>query len=136
MQRFVFPRKSRLLNASDYNYVFDQVEYRVGKGPFLILARQNQLGYPRLGLVVRKKLLKKAVDRNLVKRLAREHFRLSQHQIANLDILVMNRSGSEGKNRKQLNRYLNKAFAQLPKAACAVQNPVLDSNLHGSGFGA
>jgi len=115
--RYLFRPKHRLLNTLDYGQVFDQVDFRVGKGPILILARENQLEHPRIGLVVRKKFLKRAVDRNCLKRLAREHFRLQQHELANLDIVLMNRSGSENKSRAELNHSIEKAFRGLPKKA-------------------
>ena len=115
MQRFSFQPKHRLLTKNDFSQVFDGVDHRVGKGPVLILARKNQFDHPRLGLVVRKKFLKKAVDRNRLKRLARENFRLKQHQLGNLDIVLMNRSGCEDKTKKQLNQYIARAFNGLPK---------------------
>lgn len=114
MQRFSFRPKHRLLNKNDFGRVFNKVDHRVGKGPILILARKNQFDHPRLGLVIRKKFLKRAVDRNRLKRLSRENFRLRQHQIANLDIILMNRSGCEEKTNGQLNQYIESALNALP----------------------
>lgn len=114
MQRFSFRPKHRLLTKKDFSQVFDQVDFRVGKGPILILARKNQLDHPRLGLVIRKKFLKRAVDRNQIKRLARENFRLKQHQIGNLDIVLMNRAGCEEKTPQKLNQFIIGAFNSLP----------------------
>ena len=45
-------------------------------------------GSARLGLVVGKKLLKKAVDRNRVKRIVRENFRLRRCQLPAYDLVV------------------------------------------------
>lgn len=42
----------------------------------------------RLGLVVAKKLLKRAVDRNKVKRVVREHFRLRLAGLPPVDLVV------------------------------------------------
>lgn len=40
-----------------------------------MLVKSNQLQYPRLGLVVPKRVLKRSVDRNRYKRVFREWFR-------------------------------------------------------------
>ena len=114
MQRFSFRPKHRLLSKREFSNVFNQVDYRVAKGPVLILARNNNLDHPRLGLVVRKKFLTRAVDRNKIKRLIRENFRLKQHCMANLDIIVMNRSGCEDKTKEQLNQFIERVFDGLP----------------------
>ena len=42
----------------------------------------------RLGLVVGKKLLKHAVDRNRLKRIVREQFRLRRANLPNMDLVV------------------------------------------------
>jgi len=110
---FSFRPKHRLLTKQDYSQVFDQVDQRVGKGPILLLARKNQLDHPRLGLVVRKKFLKLATDRNQLKRLARENFRLRQHHLPSMDIILMNRSGCADKKPEQLNRYIQQALTSL-----------------------
>jgi len=50
--------------------------------------RRNGLSFPRLGLIVPKRILARAVDRNRIKRILREEFRLSQHEIGGLDVVV------------------------------------------------
>lgn len=52
------------------------------------LPAENPAAPARLGLVVGKKLLKQAVRRNLVKRLAREQFRLTHARLHGYDILL------------------------------------------------
>lgn len=52
------------------------------------LPQENAAGPARLGLVVGKKLLRQAVRRNVVKRLAREQFRLLHARLNGYDILL------------------------------------------------
>jgi ribonuclease P protein component len=53
-----------------------------------VLACPNGLGIPRLGMIVPKKVIRTSVGRNRAKRLLREWFRLSQADIAGLDIVA------------------------------------------------
>lgn len=53
-----------------------------------VFAAPNSLDYSRLGMIVPKKLLAKAVARNRVKRLLREWFRQHQENLAGLDIIA------------------------------------------------
>lgn len=56
-----------------------------------LLAIPNGLPYSRLGLAIAKKSVRRAVDRNRVKRLVREYFRLHAHHLPAVDIVVMAR---------------------------------------------
>lgn len=45
--------------------------------------------YARLGMAISKKIIKKAVDRNRIKRFLRESFRLNQQNLDCFDIVVL-----------------------------------------------
>lgn len=85
---FYFDRNQKLLNAEQYKYVFAESK-RFGNKSFTVLARENNLNHPRLGLAISKKSAKHAVDRNRIKRIFRESFRLHQHKLPNVDIIAM-----------------------------------------------
>ncbi|KJV36605.1 ribonuclease P [Luteibacter yeojuensis] len=51
----------------------------------------NSAGTARLGLAISKRCSKRAVDRNRIKRLAREAFRRARPELPHVDILVMAR---------------------------------------------
>lgn len=87
---FSFPRSLRLLNKKQYDYVF-QSAIRVGAHSATVLYRKNSLEHPRLGLIVAKKTAKRAHDRNRFKRITRESFRLAQHELPSVDIVVLSR---------------------------------------------
>ncbi len=112
---FQFPRSSRLLNAGDYKRVFDDAKVKVSDKHLLILARPNQLSHARVGLVIAKKNVKLAADRNRVKRLMRESFRLSNASLPDLDIVVLARKGLGELDNRSLQQLINNSWLRLIK---------------------
>ncbi|MBZ9539737.1 ribonuclease P protein component [Modicisalibacter tunisiensis] len=110
-----FPRQLRLLNAGDYRYVFDRATYKVHARGILVLARANALGHPRVGLVVSKKNVRRAVDRNRLKRLVRESIRFRQHRLPAVDIVVLARRGVSDLDNPTLHRQLHGLWRRLEK---------------------
>ena len=117
MAGFVFPRGSRLLNAGDYRTVFNGAKLKVSDRDLLILATPNQLPYPRLGLVIAKKNVRLAVQRNRVKRIIRESFRLQQSTLPNVDIVVLARKGLGDLDNPSLHRLIDQSWQRLNKYA-------------------
>ena len=89
----LFSRQQRLLNPSDFKYVFDR-PVKVSNAYLSVLARENGQETARLGLAVPKRQIKTAVTRNRIKRLIRESFRHNQLSLAGLDIVVLVRAGA------------------------------------------
>ena len=58
--------------------------------------RVNELGHARLGLAISKRVSKRAVERNRIKRLLRESFRRVRHQLPPVDLMVMAREQAAG----------------------------------------
>lgn len=52
------------------------------------LAKPNSLGYPRLAMMISKKVAPLAVNRNYMRRVLREHFRQQQTSLPALDFVV------------------------------------------------
>ncbi len=78
----------RLAGRGAFAAVFD-AKVRRGAGPLVIYAAPNELGHPRLGLSVGRRV-GNAVRRNRIKRLLREALRLAQHELpGSLDLLVV-----------------------------------------------
>ena len=78
---------ARLLNKSDFDRVFADNQ-RARTDFVMVMARPNQVGHPRLGMIVAKRLLARAVDRNRVKRCVRESFRLVMLDLPACDFVV------------------------------------------------
>lgn len=113
MHRFKFRPHHRLSEAGAFQSVFDENEIRVSTPEVLILAKRNDLQYARLGLVMRKKFVRMACDRNRIKRIFREAFRLRQPDLPGLDCVLMTRQGAHKLTRKELRRLIENAFDTL-----------------------
>lgn len=111
-----FKKYQRLLLASDYQNVFNNVEFKTGGSYLLTLSCKNQLPHGRLGLAISKKHLKKAVNRNRLKRLIRASFQQNQAQLVNLDIVVLLRNDrSRTATNQEINQELEYLWQQLLK---------------------
>lgn len=108
-----FSREKRLLIAEHFKKVFDSPDKKISKFNLLLLACNNSLTYPRLGLVIGKKSVKLAVQRNRIKRQIRETFRLNQHTLNNYDMVIVARKGLADLQNDQLQKQLVKIWKSL-----------------------
>ena len=115
MLRYKFRPQHRLKTPKEFQAVFDQNEFRVGSPSLLILAKPNDLEHARLGLVIRKKFVRFAHDRNRVKRILRESFRHLHTNFSGLDCLVLTRPGAGELSAKELRRLTDEMFATIAK---------------------
>ncbi len=77
----------RLLKTDDFSSVFS-LRRSCGDAWFQVLVAPNGLPQARLGLVVGKKVERRSVGRNAIKRLVREYFRMNSENLAGLDVVV------------------------------------------------
>jgi ribonuclease P protein component len=116
MSFFGFSAELRLLQAADFKSVFDEALYKVHQSGFMLLARpcSNQsLDHARIGLVIAKRKIKRAHERNRVKRLSRESFRLHQAELPALDIVLMAKADAQHLPNNVLQQELTLAWQQL-----------------------
>ena len=111
-----FARHDRLLNAADYKRVFDGVDTRASHKHLLLLGRYNTLDNNRLGLVIAKKHVKHAVQRNRIKRVTREFFRCCPATELSLDVIVLARRGVGQLDNKALSTILKRQWQKLMAA--------------------
>ncbi len=118
-----FSKSFRLLNASDYQSVFNDAPFRASHQHLLILSRANHTETPRLGLVIAKKHIRLAVQRNRIKRILRETFRQNQHQLGGVDAVVLARAGLDKLDNQQLHKLFNKQWGRIIKKAHKASEP-------------
>ncbi|MEM1012329.1 MAG: ribonuclease P protein component [Planctomycetota bacterium] len=87
--RLTLPRCHRLAGATAFRRVFDE-GISVRRGPLTVYALPNELGHPRLGLTVSRRV-GLAYERVRLKRLLREAYRHERHQLPAVDIVVVPR---------------------------------------------
>ncbi|WP_100644205.1 ribonuclease P protein component [Alteromonas facilis] len=114
-----FTRELRLLTPTHFNFVFSDATPATSNA-FTVLARHNDEQHPRLGITIAKKRIRHAHDRNRVKRIIRESFRINQHRLPNVDIVVLGKSNAELLSNQELFTVLDKLWKKLAKrcAAC------------------
>jgi ribonuclease P protein component len=117
-----FSRSCRLLTASDYKTVFDKSQLKVSNRYFLVLATINSLPTPRVGLVIAKKNVGKAVQRNRIKRLIRQSFRTLKPTLNNLDLVVLARKDADKLENQAIVDQLNQLWQDLAKKLTRVSS--------------
>ena len=86
-----FPQSIRLKTLAEFKAVYDR-KRSVSDGLLVVYAKENELPHSRVGLSVSKKV-GNAVARNRCKRLFREAFRLSQHDLpSGIDLILIPRN--------------------------------------------
>ncbi len=113
MVKYSFPRELRLVTPTQFDNVFKK-PVKASSPDLTILARANDLGHARLGLIVSKKTIKLAVGRNRFKRISRNFFRLRQHFLPNFDFVVL----AKGKVSSLSNEELVALLEKLCQSIC------------------
>ncbi len=93
--RLTFPASRRLRRKPEFDAAFERGR-RLGDGFFGVIALPNDKGCPRLGSAVGVRLAGGGVQRNRLRRLIRESFRVSQNKLPAVDLVVSARTRARG----------------------------------------
>ncbi len=103
-----------MLTPEHFKNVFKN-PVRAASPHITLLAKPNTLEHARLGLAIPKKHIKRAVGRNRIRRVVREGFRLQQHKLPAVDIVVIAKSGIADLSNEELNKVLNKLWQRITR---------------------
>lgn len=122
-QHFYFSKSQRLLKAIDFKTVFDNPSFKVHQTNLLFFVKMhesvselsgNMEDSCRLGLAITKKKIKRANERNRLKRLIREQFRLHQYQFNHIfDVVVIVKVGTQSLSNQEIFRQIDTGFQQI-----------------------
>lgn len=113
-----FNRDYRLRNKTEIDFVFSSAK-KLETRNFLLLYHDNNLNNPRIGIIIAKKNVPKAHDRNRFKRVIRETFR-NFDRLRCIDIIFLARKGLNNLDNLSLNSSLYKELSKLkiPEVIC------------------
>jgi ribonuclease P protein component len=112
------PATARLSEPQQFAGVFNAPQIRVSTRAFLVLAIPSPAPQSRIGIVVAKKNIRKATRRNRLKRIIREHFRLSPLCNA-LDLVVLARGPADELPNPMVWKELEKLWRAINQEAIA-----------------
>jgi ribonuclease P protein component len=115
--RLTHPAQRRLRRKSDFEAAYARGR-RFGNGFFAVTAMPNDIGGPRLGLAVSVKNAGSSVERNRIRRTIRESFRLHQHELPAVDLVVSARGRARDAAGTELRASLS-ALWQKVNEQCA-----------------
>lgn len=103
-----------MLTPAQFKTVFTN-PIKASSAEITLLAVPNEMQRPRLGLTVAKRHVKRANQRNRIKRVIRDSFRLNQHDLPPLDIVVLVRGGVLDMDNEQLRKLVEKLWRKLSR---------------------
>lgn len=110
-----FGKSRRLLTGKQFKHVFKRC-YRSNDPYFTFCARFDPASPGRLGLAISRRHARHAVQRNRLKRIVRERFRVAGDDTAGIDIVVLNRPPATGADNATLHAsvaaHLDRVFAK------------------------
>jgi ribonuclease P protein component len=99
--KLTLPAQRRLRRKSDFEATYARGR-RFGNGLFGVTAFWNDKGWPRLGLAVAVRTAGGGVERNRIRRIIRESFRLHQHELPSVDLIISARARARDATRHEL----------------------------------
>jgi ribonuclease P protein component len=110
--RLTLPARLRLRRKRDFDAAHARGR-RTSDGLFTVTATSNETGAARIGTAVAVRTAGGAVGRNRIRRIIRESFRLHQHELPPLDLVVSARSAAAAASRRELHASLARLWKRV-----------------------
>lgn len=112
--KYVFPSELRLKNKQQFKKIFHDAKRLTGNY-FTVFLKANALNHPRLAIIITKRSVRNAVDRNRLRRIIKESFRLHQYVVSGYDVLIIASKDINQLTNKELTQCLAKQWQRLHK---------------------
>lgn len=118
-RKFTFVKQQRLLNSKAFTPVFNSPSFKIHQPNILLFVKilylsNSAINTSRLGLAITKKKIKRANQRNRIKRLSREYFRLHHHELSQaVDITIIIKHFPVTITNAEIVAQLDMAFKQI-----------------------
>ncbi|MDG2348484.1 MAG: ribonuclease P protein component [Gammaproteobacteria bacterium] len=83
------PKDLRLIKRSDFSNIYKSGANAYKTKHFTFLVKPNRVGNARIAVVIRKKIIKKAVFRNYIRRVANTLFVNENENLGSVDIIAI-----------------------------------------------
>ena len=104
-----FQKSKRLLNSAQYKTVLRKGK-KLFSPLFILFILPNNQKKSRIGITVSKKVSKRAIDRNRIKRQVRETFRINQHAGPGFDAVLIANAAAGKKDNKVIRQALEQVW--------------------------
>ncbi len=113
-----FTPAQRLVHKPQFDAVYQQGS-KLGDSCFLVLIKPNDVNFARLGLSVSARTVGNAVNRNRIKRVIRNSFRLAAAQLPAVDIVINTRPGAREASNAVIAERLSQHWKNVVKRCAA-----------------
>ena len=80
-----------LVGKKDFDNVFKYSDASFSSGPFVVILKKNEISSTRVGIIIQKKFVKLAINRNYIKRKFREIIMRSELNSFDTVLIVKNK---------------------------------------------